>query len=101
VNAVRRSAAGFRLEVSFGAEFDRWVVAKGSIALDGVSLTVAHRVRGSVTVALIPETLATTTLGSVRAGDPVNVEFDQIIKAAAQSARPRGVDEALLERAGY
>lgn len=101
VSGTRKSVAGFRLDVTFDAEFDRWVVAKGSIALDGVSLTVAHCARGRVTVALIPETLAATTWGSVRVGDTINVEFDQMIKAVVKGARTRGVDEALLERAGF
>lgn len=101
VSGTHKSAGGVRLDIAFDAEYDRWVVAKGSIALDGVSLTVAHCARGRVTVALIPETLAKTTLGRVRVGDTVNVEFDQMIKAVVKGARSRGVDEALLERVGF
>jgi len=59
------------------------VVEKGSIALDGVSLTVAGLGDGSFSVALIPHTLAVTTLGLRREGDPVNVEGDVLAKYVA------------------
>jgi riboflavin synthase len=58
----------------------RYVVEKGSIALDGVSLTVAAIHGDSVSVALIPETRRSTTLGSVTIGSRVNVEVDILAK---------------------
>ena len=58
----------------------RYVVEKGSIAVDGVSQTVATVTRDSFTVALIPTTLAKTTLGSRRPGDTVNLEVDVVAK---------------------
>jgi riboflavin synthase len=58
----------------------RYVVEKGSIAVDGVSLTVAELRDEAFVVALIPETLERTTLGSVQAGDPVNLEVDVVAK---------------------
>ncbi|MEQ3549709.1 riboflavin synthase [Pseudonocardia nematodicida] len=69
-------------EVRFAlpAELDRYVVEKGSIAVDGVSLTVAARYPDGFGVALIPTTLADTTLGARRPGDPVNLEVDVIAK---------------------
>ncbi len=63
-------------EIEFPAEFARLVVLKGSIAVDGVSLTVAAVTDYSLTVALIPYTLAHTTLGERKVGDLVNLEFD-------------------------
>lgn len=57
-----------------------YVVPKGSIALDGVSLTIASGNRGQFSVALIPTTLERTTLGSLRAGHIVNVESDIIVR---------------------
>lgn len=57
-----------------------FVVAKGSITLDGVSLTVAGIEGNHVTVALIPHTLTHTTLGSLQEGDRVNVETDVIAR---------------------
>lgn len=61
-------------------ELARYVVEKGSIALDGVSLTVVHVDDDSVTVSLIPTTLAETTMGVRKVGDSVNVEVDAMAK---------------------
>ena len=58
----------------------RYIVVKGSIALDGVSLTVVRADSDAVAVSLIPETLARTTWGERRVGDAVNVEVDVIAK---------------------
>jgi riboflavin synthase len=68
------------LEVALPAELARYLVPKGSITVDGVSLTVVAVHDGSFTVSLIPETLARTTLGLKRPGDPVNLEVDVIAK---------------------
>jgi riboflavin synthase len=62
------------------AELLRYVVEKGSITLDGVSLTVAALDGDAVTVSLIPETLRRTTLGTRAVGDAVNVEVDLLAK---------------------
>lgn len=71
---------GRRLTCEAPAELARFLVDKGSITVDGVSLTVVAP-RGRVfDVALIPATLARTTLGSARAGDPVNLEADLLGK---------------------
>ncbi len=58
----------------------RYLVERGSIALDGISLTVAELGEDSFTVSLIPETLERTTLGSTRPGDGVNLEVDVLAK---------------------
>ena len=63
-----------------GDDLDRYLVDKGSIAVDGVSLTVVDMAEGSVTIGLIPETLARTTLGHRHAGEPVNLEVDVLAK---------------------
>jgi riboflavin synthase len=68
------------VEVSLPAELSRYLVDKGSITVDGVSLTVVSVGAGSFTVSLIPETLARTTLGHKQPGDPVNLEVDVIAK---------------------
>jgi len=69
-------------EVRFGlpAELSRYVVEKGSITVDGVSLTVAATDGDTFTVALIPTTLADTTLGLRKPGDTVNLEVDVLAK---------------------
>jgi riboflavin synthase len=68
------------VEVSLPAELARYLVAKGSITVDGVSLTVVEVGERSFTVSLIPETLARTTLGLKQAGERVNLEVDVIAK---------------------
>ncbi len=68
------------VEVSLPADLARYLVDKGSITVDGVSLTVVEAAETSFTVSLIPETLARTTLGSRQVGDRVNLEADVIAK---------------------
>jgi len=68
------------VEISLPAELSRYVVEKGSIAVDGVSLTVAALGVSSFTVSLIPTTLAATTLGRRAPGDRVNLEVDVLAK---------------------
>ncbi|WP_310528849.1 riboflavin synthase [Nocardioides sp.] len=68
------------VEIAMPAEFGRYLVDKGSITVDGISLTVVQAMRESFTVSLIPETLARTTLGTREPGDRVNLEFDVIAK---------------------
>jgi riboflavin synthase len=65
---------------SFPHEFRELVVSKGSIAVDGVSLTIVEPDDHTFGAALIPETLRRTNLGSARIGEPVNLEFDMIAK---------------------
>jgi riboflavin synthase len=69
-----------RLRVELPPELARFVASQGSITIDGVSLTVAAIEDATVEVALIPETLERTTLGSVGAGDRVNVEVDLVAR---------------------
>ena len=69
-----------RLRVRLGPELLRYVVAKGSIALDGVSLTVSSLGEDWAEVSLIPETLERTTLGGVAQGQRLNVECDIVAK---------------------
>ncbi|MDH2416381.1 riboflavin synthase [Nocardioides sp. CER19] len=68
------------VEISLPTALSRYVVDKGSIAVDGVSLTVVAAGEESFTVSLIPETLARTTLGRKQTGDLVNLETDIIAK---------------------
>ena len=68
------------VRISLPDALGRYVVEKGSITVDGVSLTVVDADRDSFTVSLIPTTLALTTLGTKHAGDPVNLEVDVVAK---------------------
>jgi riboflavin synthase len=67
-----------------------YVVEKGSVAVDGVSLTVAALAAESFETALVPHTLAVTTLGRARPGDRVNFEADILAKYVAQALAARG-----------
>ncbi|MET9546372.1 MULTISPECIES: riboflavin synthase [unclassified Streptomyces] len=68
------------VKVSLPADLSRYVVEKGSITVDGVSLTVVEAGPDYFTISLIPTTLALTTLGIKQPGDPVNLEVDIIAK---------------------
>ena len=68
------------VEISLPTELSRYLVDKGSITVDGVSLTVVTVTDDSFTVSLIPETLARTTLGIKQPGETVNLEVDVIAK---------------------
>ncbi len=68
------------VEISLPTHLARYLVDKGSITVDGVSLTVVEAGDATFTVSLIPETLARTTLGARRVGDRVNLEADVIAK---------------------
>jgi riboflavin synthase len=70
------------LQVAMSADLDRYVVEKGSITVDGVSLTVVDTPEGGFTVAVIPHTAEVTTLGHKGPGDRVNLEVDVMAKYA-------------------
>jgi riboflavin synthase len=80
VQAVTEDGFSRRVQVGAGPELLRYIVSKGSITVDGVSLTVAALDATSFTVSLIPETLARTNLGSAAAGRIVNLEVDIVAK---------------------
>jgi riboflavin synthase len=80
VRALSRQGDGVELEVTLPPDLERYVVEKGSIAVDGVSLTVAGVFPGVFRAALIPYTLEHTSLGQARVGGPVNLEVDVIAK---------------------
>lgn len=71
---------GWTMTFEVEPELERFLVDKGSVTLDGVSLTVVRPRGPAFAVAVIPATLAKTTLGRSRVGDPVNVEVDLVAK---------------------
>jgi riboflavin synthase len=68
------------IRFSVGPELLGQMVPKGSVAVDGISLTIADLDKGSFSAAIIPETLKKTTLGNAKVGDYVNVETDIVVK---------------------
>jgi riboflavin synthase len=80
VSAVHPEGDGARMDVEVPARLRPLLIPKGSVTVDGVSLTVAGLHEDVFAVALIPHTLQVTTLGRRRPGDPVNLEMDVIGK---------------------
>ena len=80
VASVDTTEDGVRIRIEAGSELLRYCVEKGSITVDGVSLTVAAIDETGFEVALIPHTLEVTTLGELSAGDDVNLETDVLAK---------------------
>jgi riboflavin synthase len=88
VDSIEDDGFARRLRVGLGPELIRYVVEKGSVALNGVSLTVAALGEDWAEVSLIPETLERTTLGAAKAGDKLNVECDVVAKYVERMVRP-------------
>jgi len=80
VKAIEKQGKFAGMKFAAEAELLDAIVVKGSVAVDGISLTISGIEKNSFTVALIPETLNKTTLGKVRIGDKVNIETDIIVK---------------------
>ena len=91
----------FQLRVRCGRVLAAQSVLKGSITIDGVSLTISALGDDWLGVDLIPTTAAETTLGSKRVGDMVNLEGDILGKYIAKNSEPRGLTEAKLSAAGF
>lgn len=75
-----RRAGNLGFTIAFPPAFMKYVVPKGSIAVDGISLTVAEKRSAAVELYIIPHTLSNTTLASKGPGQPVNLEFDMLLK---------------------
>lgn len=82
---------GGELWAAVPADLARYCVDKGSITLDGVSLTIAGQRDDAVRIAVIPHTAAATTLGHKRVGDPLHVEVDVIAKYVERMLAARGI----------
>ena len=80
VGSIEAAGDGARLELQLAADLARYCVVKGSITVQGVSLTIASVAGDTIRIALVPHTLAATTLGSLVPGDRVNVEIDVLAK---------------------
>lgn len=80
VQSAKREGDGYILAVQVPADLSRYIVEKGSIAIDGVSLTVMDMEGERVRVSLIPHSSGATTLGHVQVGDAVNLEVDMLAK---------------------
>jgi riboflavin synthase alpha subunit len=87
VRSIAREGDGARLWLDVGPELLRYCVEKGSLAVDGVSLTIAALDERGIEIALVPYTLEETTLGALRRGDAVNLEADLLAKYVERLAQ--------------
>ena len=88
--------------VEVGEETGRYIVQKGSVAVDGISLTVNEYEKNRFYVNIIPHTARETTLGFKKAGDRVNVETDILGKYVERFVHPeKGIDEDFLSKHGF
>jgi len=88
VLAFEEAAGDYRLEIELPPEFSHYVVFKGSIAVNGISLTVAEILPESFAVWVIPQTRRSTNLQSTVPGDQLNVEFDILAKYIERMLAP-------------
>lgn len=93
------------LQVELPPEIEKYTVFKGSISVEGISLTVARLERDRCTIAIIPHTVEMTNLNSLEPGDPVNLEADLIAKYVEKMIRSGSADNCLrleeLVRRGF
>ena len=75
-----RHSENWWLHIEIPPEIEKYTVLKGSISIEGISLTIAKLAKNRCTVAIIPHTVEMTNLGSLKPGDPVNLEADVIAK---------------------
>jgi len=105
IESISLLAGSKVIKISASPEVLRYIVEKGSIAVDGISLTVAAVDDASFTLAVIPHTLEMTTLALKRPGDKVNLETDIIGKYVEKflsgNAGSKGVTEDLLRKSGF
>jgi len=88
-----RDSENWWLHIAIPAEIEKYTVFKGSIAIEGISLTIAKLEQNRCTVAIIPHTVEMTNLGSLKPGDPVNLEADLIAKYVEKMMRGKSAQD--------
>ena len=92
-------ADSYWLRIEIPPELARYVISKGSLSIEGISLTVAKVEGTAVTVAVIPHTTEMTNLKSLKPGDPVNLEVDMIAKYVEKMMRGGSANSSItIER---
>lgn len=95
ITAIESVGADWRFRFEMPSGFESYIVEKGSITLDGISLTIADRTATHFDVAIIPTTYEDTTISERAPGDEVHVEIDVIAKYVAEMLVDRGVDTSV------
>ena len=99
---IRRDDNAVWYTILASSEIMHYIVEKGSVAIDGISLTVAAVERDNFSVSVIPHTAAETTLAEKKIGDLVNLENDMVGKYIEKFVQTKsGIDEAFLQRYGF
>ncbi|MFA7421693.1 MAG: riboflavin synthase [Melioribacteraceae bacterium] len=80
INSIKQLGENFLLSISMPAELEKYIVSEGSIAIDGISLTVAQKRSNDIVCSIIPHTLRNTNLRFKKVGDRVNIEADVLSK---------------------
>jgi riboflavin synthase len=80
IKAIRIQGDTWEFDVAFDPELRKYMILEGSIAVDGISLTIARLTDTNFTLAIIPHTLEKTTIGGKKIGDRVNLEVDMVAK---------------------
>jgi riboflavin synthase len=91
--------AGTALEIEFEPSFTKYVIKKGSIAINGVSLTIQKKTKNTVTIGIIPHTLDNTNLQTLKPQDSVNLEFDMIgkyVENIMNEKKGQGINKYML-----
>ena len=102
VLSMRREDNAVWISIAADAPIMKYVVEKGSVALDGISLTVAEAAAGCFAVSVIPHTAANTTLLDKKNGDSINIECDIIGKYVEKLLKPTGgITEEFLKENGF
>jgi len=106
IEAINKSGEFANIRLAAKAELLDAIIAKGSIAIDGISLTITTVDQKSFGVSVIPETLKRTTLGKAKIGDCVNIETDIIVKTIKKQLdeilpKKQGLTAEKLRQLGY
>ena len=100
-----RDSENWWLHIEIPSDVEKYTVFKGSICIEGISLTVAKLERNRCTIAIIPHTVELTNLGSLKPGDPVNLEADVIAKYVEKMIKGEAAQSSLtveeLVRQGF
>ncbi|MDD5680667.1 MAG: riboflavin synthase [Candidatus Omnitrophica bacterium] len=103
ISSVKKEPNDYTMEIKVPAEKALYLAGKGSVAVDGISLTIAGNRSGYFKISLIPLTLKMTSLESKKNGDKVNIEFDILAKYAMRNSGHSAskIDSEFLRRHGF
>ena len=104
ISTIEKRASSWLIDIAYPARFSKYLIPVGSIAVDGISLTVASVARSTFSVSIIPYTWGQTTLQKAAKGQHVNLEFDLIGKYVENMVAGRGgkgLTETRLREWGY